>query len=473
MKTLATLAVLICCLLMFVVKREYKIGILFLSCMLFTAVRVTFLPFLQSARLLIVLSFLVSEMPHIKQLIIHSQRTIVWRLMGLSLVIAFVTILFSPHLHSANNIRMFVQDGLFLKDFALIYGFWCITDEISIKPTLKITFWGLIALTFFGIMNYITKQADVVSSLAAGLKSTGIGGLSGVDVGSAFTYEDRFRVQAMFMNPFDYGYICSMTLLLHLYGLSKSFESKSIFKIVALCTLFGIITCGARTVLFCSIIGISVFCLFAFKSKKTIQIGLVFILLIPIAYQTIPPVQEQIDKMLTMFDKNSNVSGSSLEMRALQYAAVIYYIQDSPWFGRGYGFFNIDLGWAQGRQYLVDKDLQGLEGVVMNKLLERGFIGLALYLSFWISLVIYMFRNRKTSKQVTALGLSILAVYLLFANMTGDLLSVYPSLLLLGFSVEAIEWKKVKSTPPEEVWVSINKLVLLPIPCKTLKLARI
>lgn len=91
-----------------------------------------------------------------------------------------------------------------------------------------------------------------------------------------------------------------------------------------------------------------------------------------------------------------------------------------------------------------------------------------------LSLVIYMFRNRKTSKQVTALGLSILAVYLSFANMTGNLQSVYSTLLQLGFSVETVEWRyAANNTPLAEVWISINDLVLSPIPCKTYKLARI
>lgn len=169
--------------------------------------------------------------------------------------------------------------------------------------------------------------------------------------------------------------------------------------------------------------------------------------MIPVSYQTIPPVQEQIDKMMTMFEKNSDVGGSSVELRTLQYTTVLWYIQDSPWFGRGYGFFSQDLGWSKGSDYAMDSRLAGMEGVALNKLLERGFIGLLLYAVFWISLIIFMLKNRSVSSPLTALGLSILAVYLPFANMTGELLSVYPTLLLLGFTIKAIEVKKVAPPP--------------------------
>lgn len=110
----------------------------------------------------------------------------------------------------------------------------------------------------------------------------------------------------------------------------------------------------------------------------------------------------------------------------------------------------------------------------MNKLLERGFIGLLLYAVFWISLIIFMFKNRSVSSPLTALGLSILAVYLSFANMTGELLSVYPTLLLLGFTIKAIEVKKVVP-PPFVIYLNrkIETLVLSHIPCKTLNFARL
>lgn len=444
MKTITIIAVLICCLLIFIVKRKYKIGIMLLGTMCFTVVRLS-LPF-QMANSIIAACFIISEIPHLKTLINEAKGTIVWKLAGLATVMTIVTILFSPHLRTFNEIRYFLQGYLFFYYFGLIYSFWCFKDDVSLKPTLRITFIGLIVLTIFGLINYITKSADFVTVMEAGWKDNS--SLT-VDIGEKFAESDRFRVMAMFENPFDYGYICIMMLLLHIYGLIRHLESKSVFLIVLACSIFGIITCGSRTVIFCTLIGISVFTLLTFRARKSIRAILLLLFIIPIAYQTVPPFQELMDNTFTMFDKNSRFEGSSVEMRTLQYATVFYYIQDSPLFGCGYNYFNEDLGWGEGRKYLKDSRLEGLEGVVMSYLLERGFVGLLLYLIFWISLIVFLFKNRNISKPATALGIAVLASYLSFANMTGELLSVYPTLLIMGFCVKVVinKKKEIATTP--------------------------
>lgn len=437
MKTITIITVLVCCILMFFVKRKYKIAILMLSTICFTVVKLN-LP-LTVANSILAMCFVISELPHIKSLFKEAKGTIVWKLMGVAILMTILTIAFSPHLRTFNDIRYFVQGSLFFKYFGLIYSFWCFQSEDSIKPSLRITFVGLLVLTFFGIVNYITKSADFVTIMEAGWMDDST---SKLDIGDSYLLTDRFRVMAMFVNPFDYGYICIMIFLLHLYASVKKYEKKTVFLVVLFCTFFGIISCGCRTIILCTIIGVSVFFLLAYKTRKSIRILLLALFLVPITYQTVPSVKDLMDKTFTVLDKNSDVSGSSLEMRAAQYAMVLFYIQDSPFFGCGYNFFNIDLGWGQGRQYLKDERLQGLEGVVMSYLLERGIVGLGLYLIFWISIIIYMFKNRKQSKPLTAFGLSILAVYLSFANMTGELLSAYPTLLLLGFCIKNIEVMK-------------------------------
>lgn len=440
MKILAILAVLICCILMFVVKRPYKGGIIILSTMLFTAVYIPSSP-IHTANLAIILSFLISELGHIKEVYQKSKGTIVWKLMGLSLFISIITIMFSPHLRDANNIRIMLQNYLFIKDFGLIYAFWCFKDMDSLKPTLKITFWGLLVLTGFGIINFLTKQSDFVSAAATGMEETGMH-LSGSEAGSAFTHSDRFRVQAMFVNPFDYGYICIIILLLHIYGYNNRMEKRNHLIIVILCSIFGILTCGSRTVLFCSMIGLATYIMLGFNLNKTLKYIVITFCLFCISYLFIPEINDKVSNMMSMFDKNSKVEGSSIEMRTMQYAAVMYHIQDSPIVGKGYGYFYNDLGWGDDIDGRVDTDLWGLEGVIMSKLLERGFLGLFLYLIFYISLVAYFIKNRNISKSTCALGLSLLCTYFSFSNMTGELSSVFPTLLSVGFCISAIEYKK-------------------------------
>ena len=439
MKIIVILIVLFCCYLMFRVERKYKIAIMILGTLVFTIVRVPVIP-LHHANFLIPLSFLISEYKHISFYFRQTKGTIIYKLFLLSILMCIITIIFSPHLHNIRSLVYYVLGELFFKYFALLYSFWSFKDHESLKPTLNLTFYGMLVLTFFGLINYVTKTADFVNLM---LSNVDYNNIDGDNAGMMFTEKQRFRVQSMFFLPFDYGYICILVLLLHIYGVILNLEKRNIFYVVLICCLFGILTCGCRTILFCTIFGVVIFLLFAYKFKRFIRIFFLFLLLFVIAYSFIPFVNEKIDSIVTIFDKNSEVDGSSLEMRKTQFYAVLFHIKDSLLFGRGYGYFSIDLGWGKGKEFLVDPDLFGLEGVVLSYLLEKGFVGLVLYLFFYISLFSYCLRYRSKSKLSSALGLAFLSTYFAFANMTGELNSVYPTLLLMGYVVKIIENSKV------------------------------
>ena len=137
-----------------------------------------------------------------------------------------------------------------------------------------------------------------------------------------------------------------------------------------------------------------------------------------------------------------------MEMRAVQFARVLYYMEDHYWTGRGYDFFWIDLQFSEGQKYALDPELLGLEGVHLRYLLERGIIGYALYLLFYILLLSYLYRHRKSNREEAAAALALLVVYLTFAHMTGELKSLPPTLLLLGMFLRMIQnesWKYVQS----------------------------
>lgn len=450
MEIISNVIVLLCCVLMFVVKREYKASILIVGTVLFTLVNVPAIPF-HSANKLLPLAFLLSEMGNLSKLIKSVKKNIAWKLIEVVLLMFIITILASPHLHDFSSIRDFFQYELLFKYFALLYAFWAFSSEDSIKPTLRVTLYAMFVLTVFGILNLLTKSADFVSTMMVGDDNiVGLGGVSGGEAGQVFVDKDRFRVQALFLNPFDYGYVCILMLLLHLFGFINRYEKKVDFLIVVICAVFGIVFCGCRTIIFCALIGISVFFLLAFKIGKSIRISLILIIILNICYFYVPFVQETVDNMMAMFDKKSDVAGSSIELRTLQYAAVLYHVQDNPLFGCGYNYFNIDMGWGLGKEYLQDKRLAGLEGVVMNYILERGFIGLFLYFSFYIMILVHFFKKRQYAPKVVAFGISILCVYVTFANMTGELLSVYPTLLLFGYVFKVIDFNRLKSTLTRE-----------------------
>lgn len=432
-------AVLLCCLLMFTLRREYKVGLLFLGTMIFTPVYFPWGP-IRYANDILLVSFLLSELRNIHFYIRNLRSTLLWKLMGIVIVLSVITLLNSPHLRSIGEIRVFLQSELLFKYFTICYSFIICRETLDISKLLKISSIGILVLTLFGVYNYINTSSDVLSVLMEGMT----GGVveEGEDIGEKFVDLDRYRVQALFANPFDYGYICVLTFLFHLYAFTCKMETKKVFVLVTLCCSFGIILCGCRTILFVFVISFIVYCLMVFKIKKFIGVLMIGVVITLISIPYIPALEEKVNYMFSVFDKNSEVGGSSLEMRSIQYAAVLSHVADKPVFGCGYRYFNIDLGWAEGKKYLKDERLAGLEGVHLSYILERGLLGFAIYLLFYILILTYFWKLRRINKYVSGLGISILVAYISFSFMTGELRSVYPTLLLSGMAIALMEIKK-------------------------------
>ena len=436
MIALIYLAVIICMLAMFKVSRPYKVAIMLLTEMIFLLVKVPYLPY-GMANYLVPLAFIISELPHLGKLLAGTKGKLVWKLMLLILFSTLIALIFSPHLQDVTSFRGYIRKDILFTYFLLIYSYWCYSGENSLKPTLKITFYAMIFITIMGIINLITMKAGWIE-LVVGNRGLA-GDRNAEEFATFFQEQDRFRNQSVFQYAFDYG-ICSIViLLLHIYAVVRKLESKKTFTIVALCCLFGIFTCGCRTVMFCAIIGLISFYAMAYSIGKIMKITAVAVPLLIMSYWFVPVVNNQVNAMITVFDKNSNVDGSSIEGRMFQYAAVGYYIKDDLMFGRGIGFYSIDLNGSAATTDRVDKDLQGLEGVTSEYLLERGIVGLSLYLLFWLWMFFHFRRKKNTAPKLAALGCSVIITYLVFAIMTGELNSLLYVLPVLGYVLKTID----------------------------------
>lgn len=423
---------------MFKLRREYKFAILLLASVCLDCVRISFIPF-GVANYILCNCFILSELPHITQCFKSLKKTILSRLMIVMIIATVVLFINSPHYAGFTQMLRMVIMELFAKYFVICYAYLSINSKEKLKPALNVSYYGLLVLTGFAVLNYITKHAIFIDEMLKGVKLTDVM----EDAGAMFTYADRFRVQAMFPNPFNYGYICIIILLFNSYGYLKLLIKKSRFVIVVLCCLFGVFTCGCRTNIFCLLIGGAFFVMFAFNLKKKMKYIVTAMIIGTIVYSSVPLVQEKMQEMTSIFDKQSSkVVGSSLEMRTFQYLAVLYHIRDNVLFGRGKDFFNIDMGWGEGKKYLVDKDLYGLEGVLMNHLLERGIIGVFFYSFFYLTLLTFAYKCNKYDKLASALCVAVLCTYLSFANMTGELNSVFSTLLITGVCIRLLNKEK-------------------------------
>ena len=417
---------------MFFISRDKKIAIMFIGCMTLTLLKPD-LPFFKESTRFFIYMFFLSEIPHVYAILKEWWLSPLKYTFSFLLAAVLLAALFSPHINSLDSLLSFLKSELLFKYLAIGYSFVSFRNERNLKTLVRFSILPMIILTMVGVINLVEHRSFFVSEMMSYWSSNSINDVNEM-AGDKFTNLDRFRVQAMFFNPFDYGYICSLCLLLYVYAFNFKMINRYQFIGLISCCLFGILFCGCRTVIFCSISAVCIYYLLAFKIEKFVAYGLFSILLLITAYLYVPIVNEKIEAMTTMFTdtKGQNYNGSNIEARSIQLAATLSYIQDSPMFGRGVNFFNVDLGWSGGKEMALDSRLLGLEGVYLYYLLERGFVGYILYLLVWLSIVTFLIQKKKHNKKLSSLGISIWVTYVLFANMTGELLSVYPTLLLLG-----------------------------------------
>ena len=434
MRIVAIIVTLVCCCLMFFVKREWKAGILIIGAMTLTIVNIPGIP-LHKANYLLQASFLLSEWNHLRY---HFR--LFWRtsyLRNLLLLVSGSTLLaaFTTQYVETNE---FLQSELLFKYFAFAYAFWAFKDEKSLKPILRISLYCMIVLTVFGMLNYIDKNAMFVNALTEG-KTSDI--YKDVALGDVYTESDRFRVQSMFKSAFDYGYICVAILILHLHGWYRHLESKRAFVIALVCCSFGILMCGCRIVWAGAILSIVCYSMWVFRLSRNMMFGMIAVILMIMSYYTIPEVEDKVNKMTDIFIENSETEGSTIQMRMSQYFAVIYQTEGNEWLGLGKGY------WAY--SFAEDPEsvrgLYGVESVILSYLLELGIVGLALWAIFYTIIFLFFWRNRKKIRDLTGLGTAILSLYLIFSIGTGELGSVYPTMLLLGIVVKSVESTKIKN----------------------------
>ena len=430
MKIVAIIVTLVCCLLMFYVKREWKAAMLVMGAMTLTLVNIPVIP-LHKANLLLQVAFLLSEWRDLPR---HFNRLrnapYLWTALLTVSFSALLAALTSPY----TSIKETIEYELLFKYFAIAYAFWAVRKEKSLKPILQVSLYCLIVLTFFGVLNYIDKYAIFVNALTEG-ETTRYGDVA---LGDVYTESDRFRVQSMFNYAFDYGYMCAAILLLHLHGWYRHLENKRDFIIAIACCSIGILICGCRTVWVSAVLSIACYYMWAFQLNRNVMYGIIAMMLMVISYHTIPAVEEKVNQVTDIFAENSETSGSSFQLRMSQYMTVAIHIEGHEWLGQGKGYWE--------HIYTEDQEsvrgLYGVESVILQTLLERGIIGLLLWVAFYTIIFLYFWMNRKRRRQLTGFGFSILTLYLVFSIGTGELGSVYPTMLLLGMTMKMIESKE-------------------------------
>lgn len=402
----------ILCLMLFFVRSDKKLLIIVFSMLCFNAISLLNGEIGHSLKL-ISCCFILSEIKNIKK---HITQDLIF-LMILSYIPIIILHANSPLYSGISGLIKLTIYEFICGNVILLFGIIALNKKTTLSPFFHTIYYSMLIITFFGVLNLIIGYSPWLEMMGISFN---------------FLEYSRFRIQSMFIYPFDYGYICIAVLFFSLYGYKKNYLAKEKWYIILICSLFGIIFCGCRTILFCALIGLFILFTLTYKPIRLIKYLILACSLIGVCYCFIPAVQDYINFMMTVFDTGNEVGSSSLSMRGEQTLAVLYYISANLAFGRGYGFFYHDLNWADGHEGSIDNSLQGLEGVHLSYLLERGFVGYGLYLIFYIVLLSLIWKKRETDKFGASIATTILICYLAFSHMTGELNALYPTLFFIG-----------------------------------------
>ena len=375
---------------------------------------------------LLPLCFFFSEIMYIPNLINRCRYLIFYVFISLGLFYVIFTIFVSPNMGTGIK---YIVTSVVCRYMLPLYALFCIRKRKDVQTIYRIVFVGVLIMTFWGFINLLSKHSVYVDWLLQGEKVADY--LK--DAGSKFAMAERFRVQGTFSNPFDYGYTCIALFLFYLYGYNNKIVPKYMMIGVAICSLFGIMSCNCRTILLCAIVACLLYVVNAMRSSKYL-VWFSFILpIFIIVVNFFPYLNEKLLFLGSMFDTGTNyVVGSTIDMRVIQFISVMGYIKGHELTGRGIGFFS-DLGFADGTTGF-DNSLGGLEGSYLQTLLETGMIGTILYFSIILTVLIWAWRKKKDNRISSAFLLSLFSLFLLFGILTGELKSAYITFLLSGFA---------------------------------------
>ena len=422
---------------MFIISRTKKMALLIIWMMCLT----TFpspVPLMKQIYILMPMFFFFSELKYLPQILPSLRQTALWNLSIWMLFAAIILFLHSPHYnYSIIEAVKFFESETICSYFIILFPFLLFKERINMRYIYRVFFFCLLTLTVIGVLNLLFQRGIFIDFIYSGRSMSG----AFEDLGSKYQYADRFRVQSMFLNPFDYGYICLLALLFNLYCRKLKLATKKEYFISLFGALFGILSCNTRTLLFCSFIGILVYTLCVYNLKQKVRISLIVCIIVTILLNMFPDYTDYFSEMImSVFDSNSKIQGSSWAMREMQFLTVIYHIKDNLLLGNGKGYFFIDMGYAEGGlSTLMDHDLLGLEGVYLFNLLERGIIGTIFYYVYWIAIILLFYKLRKFDKSTTGFALALISSYLCFAHFTGELSSLAPTLFFVGIAYVMIK----------------------------------
>jgi hypothetical protein len=304
-----------------------------------------------------------------------------------------------------------------------------------------------IVISIYGIFSFITKSNPYDAFISATYDS--------------FSFFDhyaelngRFRVSAFESHPISFGYISGLLLILSIFTFYTVSSSRLYAIISGVLAISGLVFSNSRTPMIACILGIMALAVAGLPLRA--KLNVLFLGTLVAAVLVVSEIGQE--RMRTVFDAFSEgggqTEGSSLDMRLTQLSASVKEFQKKPLSGNGFNYIHENLGWANDvDDSMIDSELQGFESYLYQLLIEQGVIGLATNAAFFISLIMFFWKTRSYTKELSALGLSACLMFLTFILGTGPLNSWAITMSLLGITIKSVsqEIAEIRSITPANI----------------------
>lgn len=242
------------------------------------------------------------------------------------------------------------------------------------------------------------------------------------------------RISSVFGHPMTYGLFLGMAFI-YIYTI-KDYFKKYIWVILMLGIIAAIFLCGIRSPIGAFFATVVVFLLLNHKLKLMVQVSVVGCLVYAVI-SSVPELNSYVESIFS--DKKSDVSGSSWEMRLMQFEGCLSEIRNNPLFGKGYAW----VGWYK-TNFGDHPVILSFESLIYVVLCNSGIIGIII----WVIFLIKLFKNTANisqNREIVICAISLTTYYIAYSVITGEygymkyFILFYTFILLEGKTVKAIK----------------------------------
>ncbi|MDQ6481561.1 O-antigen ligase family protein [Dyadobacter sp. LHD-138] len=300
---------------------------------------------------------------------------------------------------------------------------WCfIETEKDLQTLTKYINYSMILVIAYGLITYFISYNPIVDFFKYNNPFPN-SKIVFADFSDKMRGNVKGRLQAYYANAILYGGVLALHMVFSFLFLASDYtkifrKNKTVVLITMMGCVLSLFLINSRSSLVCMFASLFVVVLLG-KLKQSLQLLLTGCTLMIVIFLFFGDLLENymptINNIFSL-GKEGNVSGSSFEMRYMQFYSAMAIFLKKPLFGWGFNYI----------QYLLEAgktgDLLGAESILFQVMISGGITGLLVYIIWYYKVYSSLFTYfRKYKSYAAVIGIALFTGYLSFCILTGDL----------------------------------------------------